>query len=230
MMISPMTFYEYELKGKSPKQIMTVIRSLKRRISKLKNTIEHPDYKVTMYPTEETQLLCSRDYLEVAKEALVKAGGTYTPTEAEKKDIAFNANIPYISKIEFEIGDYFGSFNTYTYKLNEDKATLYMYHSMIPRPSNLDECEPPFIDKEDLFEGLRDLHIGEWHKYYDPNRFGYMVCDGTQWHLYIYYSNGIKPVKIEGSNAYPYNFNKLMEVLEIESWEDEEEADDEGQD
>lgn len=42
--------------------------------------------------------------------------------------------------------------------------------------------------------------------------------------------NGIKPVKIEGSNAYPYNFNRLMELLEIESWEDEEEADDEGQD
>ena len=46
MMISPATFYEYELKGKSPEQIMTVIRSLKRRISKLKNTIEHPEYKV----------------------------------------------------------------------------------------------------------------------------------------------------------------------------------------
>jgi len=89
MMISPMTFYENELKAKSPEQIMTVIRSLKIRISKLKNTIEHPDYKVTMYPTEETQLLCSRDYLEVAKEALVRAGGAYTPTEAEKKDIAF---------------------------------------------------------------------------------------------------------------------------------------------
>ena len=230
MMISPATFYEYELKGKSPEQIMTVIRSLKRRISKLKNTIEHPEYKVTMYPTEETQLLCSRDYLEVAKEALVKAGGTYTPTEAEKKDIAFKANIPYINKIEFEIGDFFGSFNTYTYTLKEDKAILYVDHSMIPRPSNLDECEPPFIDKEDLLDGLRDLHIGEWRKYYDPNRFGYMVCDGTQWHLYIYYSNGIKPVKIEGSNAYPYNFNRLMEVLEIESWEDEEEADDEGPD
>lgn len=101
---------------------------------------------------------------------------------------------------------------------------------MIPRPSNLDECEPPFIDKEELIEGLRDLHIGEWRKYYDPSRFGFLVCDGTQWHLHIFYSNGTKPVKIEGSNAYPYNFNRLMELLEIESWEDEEEIDDEEQD
>ena len=227
MMISPMTFYNQELEGKTPEQIMTVIRSLKRRISHLKSTIEHPNYKVTMYPTEETQLLCSRDYLEVAKEALVKVGGTYTPTKAEIKDATFNNNIPFISKIEFEIGDYFGSFNTYTYTVNGDKATLYEEHTMLPRPSNLDECESPYIDKEELFEGLRNLHIGEWRKYYDPSHFGFMVCDGTQWHLYIYYSNGIKPVKIEGSNAYPYNFDRLTELLEIEPWGDEEYDNDE---
>ena len=36
MMISPECYYENELKGKTPEQILTVIRSLKRKIAKLK--------------------------------------------------------------------------------------------------------------------------------------------------------------------------------------------------
>ena len=42
MMICPETFYEYNLKGKTADQIMTVIRSLKQQIGKLKNTMETP--------------------------------------------------------------------------------------------------------------------------------------------------------------------------------------------
>ncbi len=39
MMICPETFYEMSLKGKSKEEIMTVIRSLKRKITRLKNEI-----------------------------------------------------------------------------------------------------------------------------------------------------------------------------------------------
>ena len=76
-------------------------------------------------------------------------------------------------------------------------------------PSNFDDAEIEKMTKDDFLDGIADLHIGEWDKNYSPRRFGYEVLDGTQWHLYIYFSNGIRTVKIEGSNAYPYNFDEL---------------------
>lgn len=40
-------------------------------------------------------------------------------------------------------------------------------------------------------------------------------------------SDGHKPMKICGSNSYPYNFNKFLELLGIEPMEGEEDTDDE---
>lgn len=62
---------------------------------------------------------------------------------------------------------------------------------------------------------------------YDPRRFGYEVLNGTQWELEIFFSDGHKPMKICGSNSYPYNFNKFLELLGIEPMEGEEDTDDE---
>ena len=84
------------------------------------------------------------------------------------------------------------------------------------KPSNFDDNEIEKIDKTDFFESLSDLYIGEWQRSYSPRRFGYEVLDGTQWHLYVYFSNGHRTVKIEGSNAFPYNFDRLTELFEVE--------------
>lgn len=67
MMICPETFYEECLKGKSEKEITKVIRSLKREIGRLKNIVEHPDYKtreVAMHPRLRLRYLTSRSLLK----------------------------------------------------------------------------------------------------------------------------------------------------------------------
>ena len=97
-----------------------------------------------------------------------------------------------------------------------DKVHTNVEHSLILKPSNIGDFEIDEMDKDYLLEALKDLHIGEWRRHYNTRRFGYMVCDGTQWHLEIYFSNGYKPVKIYGDNAYPYNFDRLLELFEIE--------------
>ena len=225
MMISPEGYYEEYLKGKTVDQIMTVIRGLKQEIGRLKNTIENPNYQCMMHPSEDVRLWCTRMYLERAKQALVEAGGTYVPSKAELKAEEFNANIPFISKVEFSIGGFFGGFETRTYTIDGDNIHMDVEHSLILKPSNLGDVEIEEMDKDSFLEGLADLHIGEWRRNYDPSRWGYAVLDGTQWHLYIYYSNGRRPVKIEGSNDYPYNFDKLQELFDIDPWAEEEETD-----
>ena len=223
MMIGPETFFDEHLKGKTVAQIMSKIRSLKREINYLKNTIEHPEYQCMMHPSEYVRIWCNRLYLNKAKEALVEAGGTYVPSKAELKSEEFNANIPYISKVEFCIGGVFGEFETRTYLLDDNSIHVDVEHSQILKPSNLEEAKVEEIDKKFFLECLADLHIGEWRKSYDPSRFGYVVLDGTQWHLYVYFSNGHKTVKIHGSNDYPYNFNRLAELFDLYDRETERE-------
>lgn len=229
MMISPERYYEEYLKGKTAEQIMTVILGLKKEMGHLKNTMEHPDYgeQPIMYPSESTRLWCTRLYLERAKEVLAEAGGTYVPSQEELKAADFDDNIPAISSLVFSIGGFFGGYETRTYTLGADYLQMDVDHSIILKPINFYIEKDYPCGKDEFIEGLRELHIGEWRKYYDLRCFGYMVLDGTQWELGIYYSNGHKPVKMSGDNAYPYNFDLFQELLGIEPDIEEEEADDE---
>lgn len=226
MMISPESYYEYNLKGKNEKEILSKIRGLKNEIGRLKNTMEHPDYgtEIIMHPSEDVQLWCTRMYLERAKEALAAVGGIYKPSQAELKAQDFDENIPFISKIVFSIGGYCYGHETYTVDLTGEHLKMNMEHSYIPKPSNFGIDKDYPMDKESFLNGVYDLHIGEWRTFYNLSRFGYVVCDGTQWDLEIQYSNGHKPVKICGDNAYPYNFNKLQELFGIDDDFEEEES------
>ena len=216
MMTCPETFYEMRLKGKTPEQIMTVIRGLKREITKLKNFMEHPDYKYrewAVQPSEDVQIACDRLYLEKAKQALAEVGGTYTPSTAEHKAMDFNNDIPHIRKVVFSIGGFFGGYETKTFTVEEDKVHVKTEHTLKPDVSN----DTKDLDTNAFFEELKDLHIGEWRRVYDTYRFGVAVMDGTQWELEIYFSNGRRAAKFHGSNAYPYNFARFLDLFEIEN-------------
>lgn len=215
MMICSETFYEMNLKGKTAEQIMTVIRSLKREIGRLKNIAEHPDYVCTIHPSECVRISCSRDYLERAKQALEEAGGTYIPSAAEKKAMEFDSNIPYINKVSFCIGGFLSGYESKTYIIDGDIVRAHVENSTILTPSPMGDFETEEINKEYFLNSLKYLHIGEWRKHYNTERYGIKVLDGTQWKLEIYFYNGYKPVEICGDNAYPYNFDRALELFEV---------------
>lgn len=215
MMTCPDTFYEMRLKGKTPEQIMSVIRGLKQEIGKLKNFMEHPDYKYrewVVHPSEDVQIACNRLYLEKAKQSLAEVGGTYTPSASEQKAINFNNDILHIRKVVFSIGGFFGGYETKTFTVDGDKVHVKAEHTFKPEEVNTEE-----LDATAFFEEFKDLHIGEWRRVYDTHRFGIAVMDGTQWELEIYFSNGRRAAKFHGSNAYPYNFDRLLDLFEIEN-------------
>lgn len=224
-MISREDYYEEYLNGKNEAQIMTAIRGLKKEIGHLKNVMEHPEYgrEAIMHPSESTRLWCTRLYLERAKEALADVGGVYTPSQADLKAAAFDDSIPAICKVVFSIGGFFGGYETRTFRLDENHLYMDIDHSMALKPTNLHiESDYP-ISKEEFLAGIKELHIGEWRSRYTLDRFGFCVCDGTQWELEIYFSNDHKPVKIYGNNSYPYNFDAFQELLRIEPDFDNEE-------
>lgn len=223
MMIGPEGYYEEKLKGKSAAQIMTAIRSLKREMNRLKDIIEHPEYQCMIHPSDETQLWCFRLYLARAKEALAEQGEVYKITKNEQKALDFATNIPNISKINFHIGGFFGP-NT-DVSVDIDQA-VHIYINEIESPITFPSEDYEEYTKKGFFDSLKDLHIGEWSKHYDLKKYGVYVLDGTQWELSIEYKNGRKPFKSGGDNAYPYNFNRFLELLGL----DEELYDDSAED
>lgn len=220
MMISPETYYEENLKGKTAEEILKAIRRLKREITRLKNIAEHPEYVCEMHPSESVRISCSQDYLERAKQTLKESGGEYQPTKSELKAMEFDANIPNISKIIFSIGGFLFGEELVEVTFTDDTAELKYGRSYIPtKPDAFDKTET--IDKASFLEEFKRFHIGEWRRNYNTKRFGYTVLDGTQWELKIHYSNDKKPVKIYGDNAYPYNFDRLKDLLMCDDSEEE---------
>ena len=219
MMISPESYYEMNLKGKTAEQIMSAIRGLKNEIGHLKNVMEHPDYgsEPIMCPSESTRLWCTREYLERAKIALAEAGSVYKPSQSELKTIEFENNLSAISKIVFTIGGYFGGYETREISLDCGDLQVNVQHSL---PIEPEETAVEFLlpyGKDEFMDELSRLHIGEWRGSYSPERFGYVVLDGTQWELEIHYNNGAKPFKSHGTNSFPYNFNEFQELLGIDT-------------
>ena len=228
MMISPESYYETTLKEKTPQEIMKEIRSLKKEINRLKKALEEPWLTgempvIAIYPTPLTRIKCSQDYLKRAIRAYNDAGGKYEPTKAEAKALEFDQALESMSKLVFKIGGFFRGWETWTCTVSDDQILMDADFLPVGEPYN------PAINahylKGEFISGLRELHIGEWKKSYDAP----CVCDGTQWELEIHFDGDRKPFLISGSNAYPYNFNDLMEFLGIE-WNEEEEEDEQDQD
>ena len=218
MMVSENEFYEYNLKDKSAAEIMKEIRNLKREIGRLKNIMEHPYYdsrEWVINPGEDVQIHMNREYLKRAKQALTEVGEVYIPSVREKRIENFDENIANISRIEFSIGGRVGGISTKTFTVNGDKIEV--REEKFFREPIADEKQSEEVGRKEFFETFKELYIGEWHKEYDTYRFGVAVMAGTRWHLHIYYNNGKRAVKISGSNAYPYNFDRLLDLFGIDS-------------
>ena len=119
----------------------------------------------------------------------------------------FYVNQPLLKEISKTAGD------TVSIELWEDEEPFSLWD---------DDNEEPFT-KETFISALKDLHIGEWRRRYSTKRFGYMVLDGTQWELEFEYSNGHKPVRFDGDNSYPYNFDKFQILFGIDVTEEDDE-------
>ena len=76
--------------------------------------------------------------------------------------------------------------------------------------------------REEFVSGIVALYIGEWKERYE----NLYVLDGTQWSISIEYEDGTEPFEIYGSNAYPYNFEDLIDFLGIDNSDTDEMGDD----
>ena len=219
-MLRPDAYYETHLEGKTEKEILSVLRGLKNEIGRLKNIMEHPDFSVRpqMHPTEDEQIHFNRMYLERAKQALLEMGAAYTPSQAEQKAQQFQEHIDCIKKIKLVLGGYLSGYGTYTISIDQEHIHYNAKHTFMEKLPNLPNTTDYPMPKAEFLEKLRTLFIGEWRTNYTCERFGILVMDGIDWSLEFEYLSGIKPARYHGSNAYPYNFEKCMELFGINEY------------
>ena len=228
MMISPESYYELEIKGKSAEEIRREIDELKKEIGDLKYKMEDPDYKPErVSPSDETVLYWTREYLAMAKKALLEAGGEYIDTEEDKRAATFLEKLPFMTKLEFS----YGGFGPYEPIIIECDSESLIWN--VERPVPLMPYDSPLRTRTELLKRIRELHLEEWESDYWPDKYGITVLDGIQWELTLEYGNGHEPWKSFGSNAYPFNFREFLEMLGEdyrffdEDLEDDEYGDDE---
>lgn len=212
------------------KRVQEEIIRIKRDMRSLKDRMEQPDEDLRQHKTaaQLDSLARAREQLALAKKALEKAGGEYTPDEADIRASALLENLTFMNKLTFEIGGFFGGYTTYTVEAADSRIQggLFKYIKYIvdgerswssrPDPSFIldpGKPVPPIRTLEDLGGYLREIHVEEWMPEYWPDRFGVSVLDGTQWSLKIEFSNGHPAWESFGSNSYPYNFDDFQRLF-----------------
>ena len=213
MMISPEVYYEEYLQGKSQTEVLQQINFLRQELGRLKEVVESVENspEAMIMPSPLTRIKCNREYLEMAKLALEEAGGQYVPTDEELRDQSFNSKLAAMYRFTLEIGGFFDGYTKYKYTISGERVLFDADHSFYPKPSNLPVYEP--FSREEFVRGIAALHIGEWKERYE----NLYVLDGTQWSISIEYEDGKEPFEIYGRNAYPYNFEELIEFLGIDN-------------
>ena len=116
----------------------------------------------------------------------------------------------YVAKVVFSRGGLFTGRYEKTFTIGEN--TLHMREKKflgVDEPLTKDISE----FREEFLEGLAGLHLERWRKDYNLYRYGMAVMDGESWNLELYFSNGHRPLKIYGDNAYLFDFYYLEDVL-----------------
>ncbi len=129
--------------------------------------------------------------------------------KTQQKSRDFDAALDLLRKLVYSCGGSFGGYETHTYTFADGKVLAESEHTFSRSRGDLPVCRRLPLTREEFIDGLKDIHIGEWKRSYeDP-----YVMDGRKWELEMFFDGGRRPVKIRGTNAYPYNFDVLLDLL-----------------
>ncbi len=208
-MIDPETYYEMYLKGKSPEQLLTEIRSLRREIARMRRELGDTSGDKLFFPDSWSMLEINREYLERAVRAYEEAGGVYVPTALEKRSRRIDEALDKLESATFFKGHYFGGYTTRRCRIEGDKAG---FETSYPWTRGHFEPDEESWTKDEFIDGLRRLHLGEWKCSYVDTK----VLDGEEWELTLKFKSGRRQLNISGINAYPYNFDRLCDLFGME--------------
>lgn len=217
-MLSDAENYRKEIESKTESELLREIRSLKRRIGILKRKVEHPDFEMRgVNPAPDVEIDKLYAYLQIALDA---AGDEYKLSASDRKAQKIQDAMQYLKQVTFSIGGFTNE--THTCLLFFKDGICYKREStqFLGYIGTVGEPVAQWT-ADDVIAELQSLHLGRWKLHYSAMDYGIEVMDGTQWKLAFKFSDDTRPLVITGDNAYPYNFCRLLEILEMEEESEE---------
>ena len=216
MMMSPNAYVDFEVRGLPKEKVLSRIHGLQRNMASMKNQAEsefeiNPGDRVRC-PSLRVRIDVTREYIAETERYYQEIGGIYEPNALEKRAVEFDANMEHIKAISIRYGGYFGK--SEERKLIRDGNGIVVERNCFPYSSE-EDFNAKFYEGltwQDIIEELADIHMGEWKNRYENIN----VLDGTQWSVELEYDNGVRTKRFYGSNKYPYNFEKFLDVMEME--------------
>lgn len=187
------------------------IHKLQRKIIASQDPM-HPVYTKEM----DAAMTKLRQELQFAHEEAAKFQSIFPIQTKDLAAIGFQEKMKFLHQVILHVGGFFGSNDLWIFTISDDMVTkeyrqLYSDSLQPDYQSGMPGIEPSFRYKPSTFKNkLLEIHMEEWKHHYD--NLG--VLDGTQWSLLLRFSTG-GVYEFDGSNAYPYNFGKLLKVLGI---------------
>ena len=213
MMMGPGSYIAEHIQGKTLEEANREVKRLRMEIRRLKSTLEDESQPegVMVHPSPEVRISVYRDYIEAARAYFEEQGWEYEPSKEEIKDQEFNESLDQLERIEVRYGGYLSRIISLTINFEGDEIKA----DRIDMPHiNLEDLIKIYFEnvtREELLDEIRELHMGEWKRRYDNSD----VLDGIQWSVRFLYDDG-RECKYYGSNKYPYNFGRFLDVMEIE--------------
>ena len=215
MMMSPESYY-MGLKGKTAEEILAEVNGLRGEISELKAALRTNDFTVPdIKPSRGVRLTMALDYFDMAKKALLEAGGEYTPTEDEQRALDFNARLDKLTALEFTVSRHFLITKTLSADFSGGKTSAKIVCETNPLYGDESRKKIGEIERERLISELKNIHMGDWDSAY--NRFG--ILDGEDWSVTLRFADGSEEC-FHGSNAWPFSFARFCGIIGYD--EDEE--------
>ena len=208
MMISPENYY-MDLKGKTSEEILTELNVLRQEISELKAALRSYDLtEPDIMPSRDVRLVVALDYFDMAKKALIEAGGEYIPTEDEQRALDFNARLDGLTALEFTVGRHFLVTKTLSADFSGGKTSAKIICETNPLYGNESRKKIGEIERERLISEHKSIHMGDWDSAY--NRLG--ILDGEDWSVTLRFVDGSDEC-FHGRNAYPFSFTRFCGAM-----------------
>lgn len=208
MMMSPESYY-MGLKGKTADEILTELNGLRQEISELKAALRSQDLtEPDIKPSWDVRLAMALDYFDMAKKALLEAGGEYVPTEDERRALDFNARLDGLTVLEFTVSRHFLVAKTLSADFSGGKTSAKIICETNPLYGNDSRKKVGEIERERLIAGLKSIHMGDWDSAYNlPG-----ILDGEDWSVTLRFSGGSEEC-FRGSNAWPFSFTRFCGIM-----------------
>ena len=215
MMMSPESYY-MGLEGKTAEEILAELNGLRREISELKTALRSWNLtELDIKPSRGVRLSMALDYFDMAKKALLEAGGEYVPTEDERRALDFNARLDGLTAIKFSVSRHFLITKTLSADFSGGKTSAKIICKTNPMYGNKSRKKIGEIERERLISELKSIHMGDWDSTY--NQLG--ILDGEDWSVTVRFASGSEEC-FHGSNAYPFSFTQFCDIMGYD--EDEE--------